>query len=336
MHMKRAAALAMAALLVFLTMFCVHAEETSYKIENGFRYRIEHTPDGDVLRDVEWVQWYSENDGYVPKTLGGIALTPDVLSGAVFYDTDDDQWIPAFFVDDDNPWFTVRNGALYTKDGKTAVAFPLIQQKIYAIPDGTQTIGSFSINAFYPCCVVFPDSVTTIADDAVRIEEWTYAIGGFQIAAASGSAAESYAAQKQYPFLPLGDNHTHAYFLSEQPPTCVDPGHKTAQCPCGDVFAVEDIPPDPDAHRWVRLDREDWDSPLVCIDCGVVWDDYYNDLPQTDCACTCLCHKSTHSPLLILFELNRSTVHTFVYCFVLFFWRLTGTHQYCVCGARHY
>ena len=333
MKMKKAAACFMAACMVFLTMFCAHAEETPYEIENGYQYRIEHTPDGDVLRDVEWDPWYSVKDGYVPKTLGGIALTPDVLNGAVFYGTGADPWISEFSVDDDNPWFTIRNGALYTKDGKTAVAFPLLRKEIYVIPDGTQTIGSCSMNAPYQSCIVFPDSVTTIADDAIHLG-YAFDSNDLLIAAAPGSAADTYAAKMRYPFLPMGDAHTHVYYFAEQAPTCTESGYKTAQCPCGDVYATEVLPPNPGAHIWT-CNWDDPESPLVCIYCGVkrVYDD---EPPQTDDNCNCLCHNLNHFPLAILLVFNRNNVRSFVYCFVLFFWRVTGTHQYCACGTRHY
>ncbi|MBQ7545860.1 MAG: hypothetical protein IJT41_02700 [Clostridia bacterium] len=334
MKMKKIAACCMAACMVFLTVFCVHAEETPYEIENGYQYRIEHTPDGDVLRDVKWYWWYSTINGYVPKTLGGIALTPDVLNGAVFNGAGTDPWISSFTVDDDNPWFTIRNGALYTKDGKTAVAFPSLSSMIYVIADGTQTIGSDSIYAPYHSCIVFPDSVTTIADDAICLTHSALNYN-FQIAGSTGSAAESYAAKMQYAFLPMGETHTHVYYYVEQEPTCSNSGYKAAQCPCGDVYATEVVPPDPDAHLWMS-DPEDSDGPWLCAFCGVEWSYTYDEPPQTDAVCNCLCHKSNHSPIRILFELNSDTFHSFVYCFVLFFWRLTGTHQYCACGERHY
>ena len=332
MKMKKSAACFMAACIVFLTMFCVHAEETPYEIENGFRYRIEHTPDGDVLRDVEWDAWYGAKGGYVPKTLGGIALTPDVLNGAVFYGKNADSWVREFSVDDDNPWFTVRNGALYTMDGKTAVAFPSLWRKIYVIPDGTQTIGSCSMNAPYQSCIVFPDSVTTIADDAIRLE-YTYDGYDFRIAASPDSAAENYAAKMRYTFLPMGETHTHVYYYVEQAPTCIESGYKSALCPCGEVYSTEVLPPDPDAHRWTR-NLGDPDSPLACVYCGAKWTND-SEPPQTNDDCTCMCHKLNHFPLAVLLVFNRDTVRSFVYCFVLFFWRVTGTHQYCACGARH-
>lgn len=333
MKTKKTAAYFMAACMVFLTVFCVHAEETPYEIENGYRYRIEHTPDGDVLRDVAWDTWYSARGGYVPKTLGGIDLTPDVLNGAVFYGTDDDPWIREFSVDDDNPWFTVRDGALYTKDGKTAVAFPELRKKIYVIPDGTQTIGSRSMVAPCQSCIVYPDSVTTIEDDAIRLER-AYDGCDFRIAAAPGSAAESYAAKMRYAFLPMGETHTHVYYYVEQPPTCIEPGYRSAQCPCGDIYTTEALPPDPDAHRWVLV-RLDQDEQIVCFYCGVKRV-YAYEPPQTDDGCACMCHKLNHFPLAVLFAFNEGSVRSFVYCFVLFFWRVTGTHQYCACGARHY
>lgn len=70
------------------------------------------------------------------------------------------------YVAEDNPSYTSTDGVIFSKDGKTLVAFPAGRIGEYKIPDGTQMIGTA---AFQNCrieMVYIPDSVTRLADGA--------------------------------------------------------------------------------------------------------------------------------------------------------------------------
>ena len=64
--------------------------------------------------------------------------------------------LQAIYVDETNPAFAERDGALYTKDGKTLVQVPAVVTE-FVVPDGVTAIGSY---AFSGCahlrCVYFP------------------------------------------------------------------------------------------------------------------------------------------------------------------------------------
>lgn len=76
------------------------------------------------------------------------------------------ETLPAIQVDTGNPAYTSVDGVLFTKDGKTLVAFPSGKSTItYAIPDGVTGIGNY---AFSYCNsltgVTIPSRVTSIGD----------------------------------------------------------------------------------------------------------------------------------------------------------------------------
>ena len=83
---------------------------------------------------------------YLPSTVE--TLGDGALSGM---DT-----LQAIYVDETNPAFAERDGALYTKDGKTLVQVPAVVTE-FVVPDGVTAIGSY---AFSGCahlrCVYFP------------------------------------------------------------------------------------------------------------------------------------------------------------------------------------
>ena len=94
---------------------------------------------------------------YLPSTVE--TLGDGALSGM---DT-----LQAIYVDETNPAFAERDGALYTKDGKTLVQVPAVVTE-FVVPDGVTAIGSY---AFSGCahlrCVYFPaGGLTTIGYNA--------------------------------------------------------------------------------------------------------------------------------------------------------------------------
>ena len=91
---------------------------------------------------------------YLPSTVE--TLGDGALSGM---DT-----LQAIYVDETNPAFAERDGALYTKDGKTLVQVPAVVTE-FVVPDGVTAIGSY---AFSGCahlrCVYFPAGGLTRID----------------------------------------------------------------------------------------------------------------------------------------------------------------------------
>lgn len=71
-------------------------------------------------------------------------------------------------VDEENLHYIIISGALYTKDGKTLIQYPIAStDKSFAVPEGTLTVAE---EAFSCACnierVVMPDSVASIMDGA--------------------------------------------------------------------------------------------------------------------------------------------------------------------------
>lgn len=80
------------------------------------------------------------------------------ISGDAFSQTG----IVSFDLDNNNPYFTVVDGVLFSKDLKTLVAFSAATLQHYDIPCGTETIGA---GAFYGCnldTITIPDTVMSI------------------------------------------------------------------------------------------------------------------------------------------------------------------------------
>ncbi len=100
---------------------------------------------------------------YLPSTVE--TLGDGALSGM---DT-----LQAIYVDETNPAFAERDGALYTKDGKTLVQVPAVVTE-FVVPDGVTAIGSY---AFSGCahlrCVYFPAGGLTAILSRVRPCMWT-------------------------------------------------------------------------------------------------------------------------------------------------------------------
>ena len=72
--------------------------------------------------------------------------------------------IQQYTVDSANPFFKAIDGVLYSKDGKTLIAYPSLNAAtVYTIPEGTTTIGRYGLsNADNLTTVNFPSTLTEI------------------------------------------------------------------------------------------------------------------------------------------------------------------------------
>lgn len=74
--------------------------------------------------------------------------------------------LEGIYVDTENPHYKEIDGVLFTKDGKTLIAYPNQHSKSYSIPNGVHKIASF---AFKGCNnlneLTIPDSVQEIGDN---------------------------------------------------------------------------------------------------------------------------------------------------------------------------
>lgn len=314
--------------------------------EYGYTYDVEETEDGKVLTDVRYVGpslltpiTADAAEGiYVPKTLGDVPVTPENFTGAVFAFYFGSKAQSDFRLDEDNTQFTLIDGMLFTKDGKTLVAVPgNLVQGIVRIPDGTEKLGEYSVVIKNPpveneqsVCIVIPASVTEIDENFAGGK--TPALAG-----SAGSAAERFAEENGLTFVLLGEGHTHTYFRCEKEATCLHGGEITVTCPCGVCIYGEQSKPL--SHNWTtrRTEKEDGKTyiEVYCSRCGEIRSSNLADTEDIDC--DCLCHKINRTWALEVTKDNWTQVlRNAIFRFKLAFWHLTGTHQFCGCGARHY
>ena len=303
--------------------------------ENGYTYTLTETEEGNVLSDVRYVS--SEKDAYVPKTLGGVAVTSDNLDGKTFYYGK--TYVRSFTVDEDNEFFSVSDGVLLTKDCKTLVYYP--EKKISGVcrlPDGVESIGAYS---FYTgngvaeneqsLCFVIPASVTEISADA-------FAGRSPVLAGEAGSEAERFSEENGLTFIVLGEEHTHAYFRTEVPATCTESGKVLVVCPCGETASSEEIKPLGHDWRERTVEKEDGKSyfEIYCSACGEIKLSRLAGVENGD-VCSCRCHKINRTWAIELTKDNwQEVLRNVIFRFKLAVWHLSGTHQVCECGMRHY
>lgn len=339
--MKKMISAMLALLLLALTAVPAAAEEDidynqiEYVSESAYIFAFIRDLSSEATRFTA-LYYYSRDDltSYIPKTLLDVELTPEILNG--------EQILlnrTPFRVDADNAYFSVRDGALFTKDGKTLLSIP--HDSVYGrhapdedyfwdggmvtIPDGTRELAAYSVFADEGACVVIPDSVTKISPECQIFGS---------IAAAPGGAAEAYAHKNGNEFIPMGETHTHAYFRIANDANCTQSGSVTVQCPCGKVIYSQAIDPVPDAHWYGRCpDQQTGSYARCCIACGKP-KPTAGDTGAADC--TCACHTICKDVLPSVNKGFVTTVKNCIYRLRLLVWRLTGTHQYCACGARHY
>ena len=345
--MKKCISLLLTALLLFAVMLPAGATTILPPLfpiadKNGYTFTVNETEEGPVLCDVVFVGTYvypfssMAEEAYIPKTLGGVPVTTENFGGAVFSGSPE---ILAFSVDDDNAQFSVKDGLLFTKDGKTLIAVPnLLVKGIVRIPDGTEKLGPCSVLIKNPpvedeksVCIVIPASVTEI--DANFADGKAPVLAGY-----ADSAAQSFAEENGLTFVLLGEGHTHSYFRCVTEATCLHGGETTVTCPCGNCIFSEQTKPL--SHNWRTRETEKEDGKryleTYCTSCGTV---KYSRLADTEDgpACSCRCHKINRTWSISLTKDNWQEVfRNAIFRIKLAFWRLSGTHLYCECGARHY
>ena len=340
--MKKRFSVLLAAVLLVLTAFPAAAEGSEIPdwqhVDNDlyfFGYVLDDSAEETTFSNL---YYYSENitQTYIPNTFIGVTLTPEILNGTNLFDC-----AAPFCIDEDNANYSVHEGALYTKDGETLLSVPLSfifgrhdsnafmrteeLTGLYAIPDGTKTVGACAVRAEDDTCVVFPDSVT-------QIDPYCGVRPGAAIAASPGTAAEKYAQERGVAFIPLGEAHTQMYFRTVDEPNCTEGGRVTIQCPCGKVAAVELSDPQPDAH-WYLAYRDPQTGTYLhrCEICGAT-----AEKGRGGEECTCDCHAVPRNFFPTFQNGFVTMVRSILYRVRLLWWRITGTHQYCECGARHY
>ena len=331
--------LLLAALLLFTLAPYVGAtplpeQDTPPQYENGYQFQILQTEDGPVLTEIYYVGREEERSDvvFLPQTLGGLPVTPDVVDGMTFWYGD--NW-GAVKVSADNPYFKSVGGALYTKDGKTLVYMPNpYNDPILTVPDGVEAIGEAAL--WNASCAILPDSVREIEDAYGRI---SYLV----IAANSGTAAEAIAQEHGCKFVPLDAEHSHIYFRGSvlKEATCSEGGVTELVCPCSAAIQAET------SVRWHRFresyneETDEWE--YRCAYCGRTFGEIFGEYigpdpeaPSPD-ECTCVCHKFDDT---MPSDLSASgvirIVRDFFYRLQLVLWRIAGTHKYCECGERHY
>ncbi|MBR0538404.1 MAG: hypothetical protein IJK40_09645 [Clostridia bacterium] len=314
---------------------CVFASaETVQGIENGFSFTTEDDGADRTLVSLDYIG--TGGEVYIPDTLGGAPLQPADLRAGLFSGA---GTVTGFRVSPDSETFSVSGQALLTADGKTLVLAPtMVTGGIFFVPAGVERMAQacFDGGGFFSgrqYCIVIPESVT-------EIESLFDAYWGFfsrqnvTVAGMPGSAAEAYAENNNLVFLSVGEGHTHGYYRSISVyPTCTAAGSATLVCPCGDKLSAVELPAQGHDYRY-RTDAETGERYLACANCG---DRQPVDGGGTDTACTCPCHQLDHTTMPPLEGRSLKDILTsFLFHVRLLIWRLTGTHKYCECGARHY
>ena len=336
---KQLLSLLLALTLLFTAMPAVFAAQPEDALErqyeNGYEFSVMQTEDGPVLTEVYY--YGRENDSsdvaFLPETLGGLPVTPDVIDGTTFWYGYD--W-KAVKVSANNPWFKTVNGALYSKDGKILIYMPNpYGDPILTVPDGVEVIGEAAL--WNTGCAILPDSVTEIKDEYGRL---SYLV----IAANTGTPAEAIAREHGCKFVPLNADHSHVYFYGTvtQQATCANSGTVELVCPCGAVLPTDIPQRDHRFYGSYDFETESWE--YRCEYCGRTFEEIFSEYIEPDdpdapsrSECTCVCHRiGNTTPGGSTAGTAVSILRDFLYRLRIVFWRIAGTHQYCECGERHY
>lgn len=325
--MKKTLALMLSVLLLFGTVLPAFALTPAalQQTENGYTFTVTADDNGDRLTILRYYQ--EENTVYIPKTLGGVEVTAEDISAALFAGCE----AQSFTADNDNAYFSVSNGVLFTKDGKTLIAYPGGKEdENYVVPAGVTEIGA---KVTFPCSSLTVNSADCVIAPNKQFEADVILCGE------KGSAAEKTAEENGYPFILLGAGHTHTYInVIKSAPNCINDGEMISYCPCDPAATKTTVVPATGVHNFI------FTSPLaryICIVCGaeknllpiVIDDDDGEDITYIDeDDCTCVCHADE--------KLDTSSFSSILNCVLyrikLLFWRFSHSHPICECGRRHY
>ncbi len=213
-----------------------------------------------------------------------------------------------------NDFLAKTDGLLYKDNVLMWNAYSL-DIDLRTVKDGTVKIAEGALPYFG--CIVVPDSVTEIGEQNF----WGYLCGS------EGSCAQKFAEENGIDFILMGEGHVHNYFYdynASTDPTCVSGGEAVFVCPCGKTYKTG-LDKAPYAHEY--------DDDDFCIYCGDYLWDFDDD--EDECSCDCRCHSIEHS-----YDPSFDGIFSFLsdlfFRLKIVFWHLTGTHQYCECGCRHY
>ena len=151
----------LALLIASLCVFASCAPLTSFFTPKAFKTRIEG--DGVVIVD------------FLDNRATSVVI-PAKIDGRPVVKIDEGAFcslplLTSFAVSSDNPRFQAVDGALFTADGKTLIAFPAGKKTTkYAIPDGVEAVGAYA----FACClsltsVEIPASVETIGESPFHL-----------------------------------------------------------------------------------------------------------------------------------------------------------------------
>lgn len=242
------------------------------------------------------------------------------------------EWVsPDAFGDSLRGLFTEEDGLIYY--GSTLISYD--EDYFYSddfcgyctVKDGTKKILAGAVPS-YAAFVSIPDSVIEMyRTEVVRV-----------ICGSKGSAAEKYAEENGIDFVISGEGHVHLYCsVDTVRATCQHDGRIDFICPCGKTAGSVEVKVNEDYYfEGHEFFREDIDGESVCCYCGMTINEFFNGKGKHDYGdCDCRCHslkKATFPTYDGFFEF----IGELFFRLKLVFWHLTGTHQYCECGKRHY
>lgn len=215
--------------------------------------------------------------------------------------------------------YTEENGLIYYDKTLLTYSFDYVYYSddfsgFCNIKDGTEVILGNAIPD--PArCVIIPDSVKTIKGQY---------LDNACICGSEGSYAQKYAKENGFEFIVLGEGHQHRYIPFTVYPNCINEGRIDYICPCGKFGSSVSYPPD--GYEYGHDFIWDENDNYVCRFCGAEYETI---------GCSCKCHSLSKATFPIPGSL-LSFFSDFFFRIKLVFWHLTGTHQYCECGKRHY
>lgn len=309
------------------TAFSVDADNKYYSVKDGVLFSKDGTeliayPNGrkDSHYDIPEGVIYVDQVSLICPSLKSITIPSTI------------EWVCRnAFSDSLKGFFTEEDGLIYY--GSTLISYD--EDYFYSddfcgyctVKDGTEKILAGAVPS-YAAFVSIPDSVIEMYSGAVdRV-----------IYGSKGSAAEKFAEENDIDFVVSGEGHEHLYCPVEAvKANCLHDGRTDFICPCGKTAgSVVTKVDEGDYYEGHDFHRDEIDGESVCRYCGITINEYFNGVSRHDYGdCDCRCHslkKNTFPEYDNFFEF----IGELFFRIRLVIWHLTGTHQYCECGKRHY